>query len=93
MRALTGRERFFVGVFVVALIWGGWNYRHLFRSDTPPAAESIQPARPSAPAAQQQPVAANSAPALHAELPAVPAWGPDPFQRPWRHTSSVAPAP
>ena len=32
MKKLSGRERLYIGVFGVALLWGGWNYRHLFTS-------------------------------------------------------------
>ena len=36
MKRLSTRERLYLGIFVVALIWGAWNYRHLLFKPSPP---------------------------------------------------------
>lgn len=80
MRAFTRRELAFVIIFAASLVWGGWNYRHLFttrKTDAPPPAA----ANPAAPTSA--PIVAASA--VETQVP----WGPDPFNRDWRLTRTV----
>jgi len=96
MKALSRREKVYVGVFAVALLWGLWNFRGYFGGGNKSA--QAPPPRPAAaavvPEAHLPPV---SAPATTTDAPApdytAPDWGPNPFYRPWRHVSAATAAP
>ena len=96
MKTLTRREKVYVGVFVVALLWGLWNFRGYFGG--PEKSAQAPPPRPAAaavmPEAHLPPV---SVPATAADAPTPdhtpPDWGPNPFYRPWRHAPAATAAP
>ena len=88
MRAPSRREQVFGLIFLVSLVWGVWNYRHLltakdFAAQT--ASQSATPASVAAPAASEVLPASETPETVHAS------WGSDPFNRPWRMTRTVAP--
>ena len=88
MKRFSRRERLYAGIFVVALIWGGWNYRQMFFSSKP----DPKPARPAA-AASIPGTATTMArqvpePATRTHYVA-PEWMGDPFNRTWRFTQAI----
>lgn len=92
MRTLSRREKLFVGIFVVALIWGIWNYREMFfesgKTATPKPVAALTPATvPPAPAATTTGIIADTKPAKGPQTSKpVPtyAWDRNPFHRDWR---------
>jgi hypothetical protein len=93
MKKLSGRERLYIGVFGVALLWGGWNYRHLFTSQdaappaTRPQAAVALEARPETVAPRARLVAKTDS---GTTIQPVPPWSADPFHRSWRNTDRAA---
>ena len=85
MKKLSTRERAYMIVFAVALVWGGWNYRHLFKSDDKAAPGTIAPVAAQT-AVAPEPVAPIRVRAAVArdEAYLAPPWSGDPFQRDWR---------
>ena len=88
MSRLSAREKLFAGIFLVALAWGIWNYRHLFSSGTPSPVgqDSISAAvGPDAPVV-------NTATMATAETDfEAPDWGVDPFYPAWRRPAARQP--
>lgn len=82
MRAPSRRESIFGAIFVVTLVWGLWNYRHLFTALVPTAATSAQPSATSA--VKTLAVTQTESPLSRPTSEA--GWGSDPFNRPWRAT-------
>jgi hypothetical protein len=94
MKKLSGRERLYIGVFGVALLWGGWNYRHLFSSQTatptvmrPQAAVAVE-ARPEAALPPRARLVAKTDSGTVVQP--VPPWSADPFYRSWRNADRAA---
>jgi hypothetical protein len=92
VKKLSQREKIYMGVFAVALVWGIWNFRGLFtgKPDTPqggnrPAAVAAAPAAVTPTQVTKPPVPAV-APTAPQEWPA------DPFNRPWRGGTSPEPS-
>lgn len=86
MKSLTTREKALVLVFLLAMAWGAWSYRHLIpgaaRTGAMPRTASLEvsPADTTAgPPASEYVVVMDSA---------MPEWGADPFNRPWRSPDS-----
>lgn len=86
MRAPTRREQVFGLIFVLSLVWGAWNYRHLFTSKTTSAPDASQSAA-STTAVTTPAVETERRPATAEKTPTP--WGTDPFNRPWRLTRTV----
>jgi hypothetical protein len=94
MKKLSGRERLYIGIFGVALLWGGWSYRHLL------AGKDATPAAPRPQAAVVAVAVPESAAPQRARLVAktdstvivkpVPPWSTDPFTRSWRNANRAA---
>ena len=86
MKNLTGRERLYLGIFIVALIWGVYNYRHvIFQADT---ATPATPAATVAATTPEQAVPVVTRAAIVDYTP--PEWLADPFHRDWRHGARPA---
>ena len=82
MNRLSTRERLYLGVFVVALIWGGWNYRHLVFKPPPPERSKVVTASDAATPAPRVQVVSAVVMAVADYDP--PRWDGDPFYRTWR---------
>jgi hypothetical protein len=94
MKNLSSRERLYIGIFGVALLWGGWNYRHLFTSEdaAPPAprpqAAVVAQTTPKTVAPQRARLVARTD--SGAAVQPVPPWSKDPFYRSWRNANRAA---
>ena len=89
MRRFSAREKLLAMVFLLALLWGAWNYRHLFADADAPGVDS-QAARPAA-AAHAAATGAEASGTTHGAVASrLPdsAWGNNPFDRSWRHPGS-----
>ena len=80
MKRLSTRERLYLGIFVVALIWGAWNYRHLlFKPSPPEMAKVVNTSDAATPAPHVRVVPATAVADFDS-----PKWDDDPFHRGWR---------
>jgi hypothetical protein len=91
VKQLSKREKTYVVIFALALVFGGWNYRHLFLgADEKPTAKATPAASPAvSTAAQTKAIAVRPAVARDDDFEA-PSWSGDPFQRSWRGAAAVA---
>ena len=89
MRSFSAREKGLALVFLLALLWGAWNYRHLF-ADSDSKGSDSQAARPASAARAVATSAETSRHAVGAVAVRPPdsAWGSNPFDRSWRHPGS-----
>jgi hypothetical protein len=89
VRSFSAREKGLALVFLLALLWGAWNYRHLFADSDSPGMDS-RAARPASAAHAVATGAKTSGTPVGAVAARLPdsAWGSDPFDRSWRHPGS-----
>jgi hypothetical protein len=92
MRPLSRREQIYMGVFVVALLWGLWNFRGSFGVPTAsaPARRTVSAAAPAGtPHADGSPAGLQPAVVRRLADAQLPPWGRDPFHRQWRTGHAV----
>jgi hypothetical protein len=87
MKSLSTREKIYVGILILALFWGAWNYRHVFMG--PPASTHGQEPTVSVAAVTVSERIMNST-RFDSGSQRVPDWGPDPFHRSWRGSNATA---
>jgi len=93
VKRLSTREKTYVLVFVLALIWGGWNYRHLLDNKVEPPLSGLSSVNSRTSVALQGPVTTATNPENVRDLDFEPApWSDDPFHRTWRGLSMVVKA-
>jgi len=96
MIALSRREKIYIGVFVLTLIWGIWNFRGQIGSTEAPRPQKPATATqgPSTATPGTRPAPAGSM-IRKGTLPVdttrfvPPPWGTDPFHRTWRGSGAL----
>ena len=91
MKNLSSREKLYLGIFAVTLVWGVWNFKDTLFGDS----AKVE----STPAATPQPVVAEATPAVIQRAGLIPdiaytppEWNRDPFHRKWRNApTKIAP--
>jgi hypothetical protein len=91
VKRLSNREKTYVLVFVVTLIWGGWHYRHLLDEKSEPPLSELLTVDSQAGTATQKPATTAAGATIIRQDPfqAAP-WSGDPFHRTWRGVKAVA---
>lgn len=91
MKRISSRERSYALIFILALGFGAWNYRHLFSSASEDSGWASGRGSAAVPAASQG-AEQNSAAKLAAQVSrdSLPDWRDDPFNRPWRSAAAVS---
>jgi len=84
VKSLSSREKLYLGIFAVTLVWGVWNFRDTLFGDS--AKVESTPAATSPPAAAlAPPLNIQVAGFIPDQTYAVPEWDRDPFHRKWRN--------
>jgi hypothetical protein len=91
VKQLSKRERTYAVIFGLALVFGVWNYRHLFFGPDDQAPGDTSPVASQAMLAPEQHASAVVRPAVARDSNFVaPSWSGDPFHRSWQGAMAVA---
>ena len=86
------REKMYVGIFAVTLVWGVWNFRGVFINEEPASTQpgAAAPAAARSAVAVTTPVTVQAAGFSLAHPYVAPRWNADPFHRNWRNATHIA---
>lgn len=87
MKKLSSREKIYMGIFAVTLVWGVWNFQDTIfgEPEKGKATTSVTP-QPALPAAATGNILRAGISADQAYTP--PEWNSDPFHRQWRNAQT-----
>ena len=91
MKSISRRERGLALFFLLALAWGAWNYRGLFKSSPSPGPDALAGSSESVPVQAEGARAskATAGPGPGSSQFSRPDWGTDPFNRSWRQPGAT----